>query len=115
MVAVVSGPLKSRFGDAKSTSARVLVASGYMFVLDDFLSRGNEALVLNMVDWLAQDDGLLAVRTRGLNAAPLDDKLSDGSRAAAKYLNIVGLPLLLVGFGLVRWRMREGRRAKATL
>lgn len=115
MVATVSGPLKSAFGDARATGARVLVAGGYMFVLDDFLSRGNEALALNMIDWLVQDDALLAVRTRGLHAAPLDEKISDGSRNAAKYLNIVGLPLLLVAFGLVRWRLREARRARAAI
>jgi gliding-associated putative ABC transporter substrate-binding component GldG len=120
LVAILSGPLKSHFASgeapaAQAGSARVLVAGGYMFVLDDFLSRGNEALVLNMLDWLAQDDALLAVRTRGLHAAPLDDKISDATRNAVKYLNIVGLPLLLVVFGLGRWRMREGSRAKASI
>ncbi|HCF62484.1 MAG TPA: ABC transporter permease, partial [Myxococcales bacterium] len=58
---------------------------------------------------------LLAVRTRGLAAAPFDKDLTDGKRNAARYLNILGLPLAFVGFGLVRWRMRESRRSKVSL
>ncbi|MBI5546203.1 MAG: GldG family protein [Deltaproteobacteria bacterium] len=119
MVATLSGTLKSAFpggeGPAQASNARVLVAGGYMFVLDQFLSPGNQALALNLFDWLVQDDALLAVRTRGLNAAPLDDKISDTARNSLKYANILGLPVLLMGFGLVRWRMREARRAKASL
>jgi hypothetical protein len=109
----LEGVLKSPFGQAQaSTSARVLVAGGYSFLADDFFSKGNEALALNLIDWLMQDDALLAVRTRGLTAAPLSDSLSDGSRNTLKFANIVGLPLLLVGFGLIRWRMREARRTR---
>jgi ABC-type uncharacterized transport system involved in gliding motility auxiliary subunit len=113
----LAGPVKSPYaatsGDAHN--ARILVSGGYAFLTDEFLNKSNEALALNLFDWLVQDDGLLAVRTRGLAAAPIDDKISDTSRNALKYMNILGLPLAFVGFGLIRWRMREGRRSKATL
>ncbi|MDF1562476.1 MAG: GldG family protein [Deltaproteobacteria bacterium] len=99
---------------SRAANARVLVSGGHLIVKDDYLSRSNQVFALNLVDWLAQDDALLAVRSRGLSAAPLD-KVSSGQRAAAKYLNILGLPLLFVGFGVVRWRLREARRARATL
>jgi hypothetical protein len=32
-----------------------------------------------------------------------------------KFANALGMPFLLVAFGLVRWRMREARRARATV
>jgi gliding-associated putative ABC transporter substrate-binding component GldG len=114
LIVSLEGTLKSPYGTAQSASARVLVAGGYMFIGDDFLSKGNEAFALNLIDWLVQDDALLAVRTRGLSAAPLKD-ISDGARNGLKFANILGLPLLLVGFGLIRWRAREGRRSTVTV
>ena len=36
----------------------------------------------------------------------------DGARNAVKYGNVVGVPLLLVFYGLVRWRTRELRRRR---
>ena len=47
--------------------------------------------------------------------APLQAELSNGTRTGMKLGNAFGMPLLLVAFGLVRWRMREARRARATV
>jgi len=93
---------------------RVLVVGGYLMLLDQFMSKGNETLALNLLDWLVLDEALLAVRSRGLNAAPLEE-VSDAKRSTLKYFNIVGLPLAFIGFGLARWRMREGRRGRVAL
>jgi hypothetical protein len=49
-----------------------------------------------------------------LSAAPLGE-VSDGARSAIRYANILGMPLLFIAFGLVRWRRRESRRARVTL
>jgi gliding-associated putative ABC transporter substrate-binding component GldG len=118
LVVTLTGPIPSHFGasappatNGESARGRVLVAGGATFIQDQFLSMGNQALLLNLIDWLLLDDALLAVRSRGLQAAPLQE-LSDGQRNAVKYLNMLGLPLLFVAFGLVRWRMRERRRAR---
>jgi len=101
-------------GPSQTESGRVLVMGGHAFILDQFMSPGNEALALNLLDWLVLDDALLAVRSRGLNAAPLEE-VSDGARQAVKAANILGLPLAFVAFGLLRWRLREGRRDKISL
>lgn len=124
LLVTLSGALPSHFAKGEGAdeslkkqaeNARILVAGGHGFVLDQFMSPSNEALTLNLLDWLVQDEALLAVRTRGLAAAPFDKDLSDGTRNAARYLNIIGLPVAFVGFGLVRWRMREARRSKVSL
>lgn len=109
--------------DSEAASARVLVSGGASFVSDQFMSKTNEAFVLNLIDWLVLDEDLLAVRSRGLAAATLGSvgedgayqELSEGTRRTVKYLNILGVPLAFVGFGLVWWRRRESRRAHATL
>jgi ABC-type uncharacterized transport system involved in gliding motility auxiliary subunit len=94
--------------------SRIVVAGGSGFMTDQFFSPGNQALLLNVMDWLARDDALLAVRTRGLRAAPLEET-SEGERRTVKYANVLGVPLLCVALGLIRWRRRESRRKHASL
>jgi len=114
----LSGPLKSHFGtasdeDVDGADSRILVAGGSAFVTDQFAQQSNLALVLNIVDWLVLDEALATMRARGLAGAPLDPELGDAARNVIKYGNILGLPMLFVVFGLVRWRRREARRAVA--
>ncbi len=83
---------------------------------DDFMnSRPNAALLLNLCDALVLDPALLAMRSRGMELAPLKPELSDATRNAVKFGNALGLPLLLALFGLVRWRMREARRGSVSV
>jgi ABC-type uncharacterized transport system involved in gliding motility auxiliary subunit len=120
MVVALSGKLPAHFpesgdgkdgeADAARGDARVVVIGGSSFIDDQFLAPGNQALVLNLLDWLLLDDALLAVRTRGLDAAPLVE-LDDRQRALVRWANVIGLPLALVAFGIARWRLRERRRA----
>jgi ABC-type uncharacterized transport system involved in gliding motility auxiliary subunit len=111
----VTGNLPSHFGGkTASAPSRVIVAGGSVFAWDPFMGPPNAALLLNVADFLLLDPAMLAMRTRGLTEAPLKRNLSDGVRGAAKYGNAVGVPLLLSAFGLVRWRMRERRRARVS-
>ena len=70
---------------------------------------GNEDFVLNAVDYLLDDSGLIAVRSRELKLRLLDStKLQEGT-AYWKILNVV-LPLVLVlmtGLALTFWRRRK--------
>ena len=128
LVVSVSGAIPSHFnrGDAASSSpegeaaaqsaqnGRILVTGGASLIHDQFLSKSNQALVLNLMDWLLLDEALLEVRSRGLAAAPLEE-VSESGRALVKYGNVLGLPALFVAFGLLRWRRREARRGKVSL
>lgn len=99
---------------AQASSARVLVAATDSLVLDAFMGKGNETLLLNSMDWLMGDDSLLAVRSRGMAAAPLQD-LGEARRRTLKYGNILGLPAGFIAFGLLRWRRRQERRSRNLL
>lgn len=125
----VSGKLKSHFAaEAQSSTAsgtpvlaeskgepRIIVAGGSAALWDDFMGRANQALLLNVADWLLLDPALLAMRTRGLAEVPLEQDLSATTRNTAKFGNAIGLPIALAALGLVRWRMREARRATVTV
>ena len=70
---------------------------------------GNEDLILNAVDYLLDDSGLTAVRSRELQLRLLDATRIRGSMTYWKTLN-TALPLVLVvlmGLLLNYWRRRK--------
>ena len=122
----VSGKLKSHFASEANASspsgpvlaeskgeARVIVVGGSSLLWDDFMGQPNQALLLNVADWLLLDPALLAMRTRGLAEAPLQPELSEATRNGVKFGNTLGIPLLLALYGVVRWRRREASRTAA--
>lgn len=100
--------------ESKGESRLIVAGTSHLFQ-DDFMGRPNQALMMNVADWLVLDPALLAMRTRGLQLAALKSDLSDGTRNAAKFGNAFGLPLALAALGLIRWRMRESRRTRVAL
>ncbi|MFZ5471726.1 MAG: GldG family protein [Myxococcota bacterium] len=117
----VSGKLKSHFAAEQGVitesqgESRVMVVGGSSLLWDDFMGRPNQALLLNVADWMLLDPALLAMRARPFAGAPLKPEVSDGTRNAVKFGNALGIPLLLFGYGVIRWRVREGRRSRASV
>ncbi len=72
---------------------------------------GNLAFLANAIDWLAQDEALLAIRSKDRTPPNLIFE-SDLTRNVLKWGNLVGVPLLFVLFGLLRVTGRR-RRAEA--
>jgi gliding-associated putative ABC transporter substrate-binding component GldG len=103
-------PAEATADGATGGKGRVMVAGTSAFVWDTFFGGGNQALALNIVDWLLLDPALLKMRTRGMTEPPIVADLSDVRRNTIKYGNMIGVPFLLAMFGVVRWRMREGSR-----
>ncbi len=63
--------------------------------------------VENAIDWLAQDEALIGIRSKNRAPPPLVFT-SAATRSAVKYGNIIGVPLLLVVAGVLRlWRRRQ--------
>ena len=55
--------------------------------------------MVNSIDWLSDDTGLIELRTKGVASRPIDSEYlgdeNSGKRDMIKYLNF-GLPLILV-------------------
>lgn len=84
----------------ESPKTRILVMGGAEFL------RTSGEVFLNMVDWLAQDEDLIAIRSRGESAPPL--KVTEAStQRLISVGNVVGIPVLFVIFGLIRARARR--------
>ena len=64
---------------------------------------------LNTVDWLTLGDALIGIRSHTITDRPLRE-VSEIEKNFIKYLCIVGVPLLVVVFGLLRYFLK--RRAK---
>lgn len=113
--AATSNPDGSQLIAESSGDARIIVAGTSGILQDDFMNRANQALLLNITDWMLLDPALLAMRARGMTEAPLQKEVSDVTRNAVKYGNILGVPFALALFGILRWRMRESSRATVTV
>jgi ABC-type uncharacterized transport system involved in gliding motility auxiliary subunit len=71
----------------------------------------NIHFLVNAVDWLSDDSGLLTLRTKGISSRPLDE-LEDGQILFLKYLNFL-LPIIsIIIFGLLRFNRSRIRRLK---
>jgi len=106
----VTGKLKSAFGGNTSDNSRVILVGDSDF-LRDSLSGGSDNLIFfqNLVDSLTLDEGLINIRSKGIASRPLME-LSDASKASIRYLNVFGLTVLALVFGL--WRYYSRRRSR---
>jgi gliding-associated putative ABC transporter substrate-binding component GldG len=111
----IAGALSGNFG-GNGFSRLVVIADG------DFIVNGprdaarqlqpdNINLFVNSIDWLADDTGLIELRTRGVYSRPLK-QLDENTRLMLKYLNFLLPIFLVVLYGIIRARQRKVLRKK---
>ena len=67
--------------------------------------------VRNAIDYLAGNDDLIQMRTKGLSLDTLN-KTTPAARTLARAVNLYGLPALTILLGLGAWRLRVLRRRR---
>ena len=89
---------------------RVVVVGTMEFATDRYASSSTENAVfaLNAIDWLSQDESLISIRSRDRRPPRLLFS-SPALQQGVKYANLVGLPVLLAIYGLVRLTARRRR------
>jgi gliding-associated putative ABC transporter substrate-binding component GldG len=96
----------------ESPETRMVVAADADFIAErNVRGTDNLAFFLNVVDWLSQDEALIAIRSKQVSPRPLKE-ISAGTKKLVKYGNTFGLPFLVILFGVIRWQVR--RRVKGT-
>jgi ABC-type uncharacterized transport system involved in gliding motility auxiliary subunit/ABC-type transport system involved in multi-copper enzyme maturation permease subunit len=95
-------------GDTAGARGRVVVVGSTDFASDRFVRRApdNLALALNAADWLAQDEALIAIRSKDRRPPALVFP-SETTRDTVKYANIVGVPAMVALAGLLRLLRRR--------
>ncbi|MCY4204713.1 MAG: GldG family protein [Bacteroidetes bacterium] len=94
-----------------SVPTRLVVIGDGDFINESIVpARGSNAQFgLNLVDWLAQDEALLTIRSKSIAPRTLRD-VSEGMRPVIKYSTMFGPLLIVVLFGLERLRRRRARK-----
>ena len=91
-----------------------MIVVGDASFLEPQFSRSNPQNALfaaNAVDWLAQDESLIRIRSKN-RTPPALAFTTDWSRNALKWGNLVGVPLLFVLIGILRV---SGRRRRSEI
>lgn len=125
LVAIIRGSFKSFFADRdlpdtkpveveeivkEGGEGRLVVVGDGNFVQDKYLgNRNNLAFFLNLVDWLAQDEDLIAIRSREVTSRPLKE-ITAGKKQLVKYSSLFGPPGLVIFCGLLYWQVRRVKR-----
>lgn len=71
----------------------------------------NISLMVNSIDWLSDDTGLIDLRTKGVVSRPID-QLEEGTQNILKYLNFFLPVLLVVIYGIFRSQRNKRLRKK---
>jgi hypothetical protein len=97
----------------EDTRGRLVVVADASFMEPQFVQAnpGNLSFLANSIDWLAQEEALIRIRSKDRTPPNLVFE-SDLGRNVLKWGNLVGVPLLFVLFGVVRVTGRR-RRAEA--
>ncbi len=92
----------------KAAAQRLLVIGAPALFDDTFMDGDNILFALNALDWVSGNEGLIALRARGVTERPLA-KLDAAERTAWKLVWIFLLPVVVGVAAIWRWRARVRR------
>ncbi len=94
----------------ESPDTKIIVIGNGDFPTDEF--RGPDESLLffaNMIDYMSDDAGLSMIRSKDANPKPLES-IEDSTKILVKYGMLVGPPLLVLVYGLLRWRRKKASK-----
>ena len=100
-------PTETRATKTESEQTQIVVMGTAQFLSQ--LRPDGINFFLNTVDWLTLGDALIGIRSHTITDRPLREA-SEIEKNFIRYLCIIGIPLLVVIFGLLRYSLK--RRAK---
>ena len=71
----------------------------------------NISLMVNSIDWLSDDTGLIELRTKGVTSRPLDE-IEDGTKSLLKWFNFLLPLILIILYGVIRMQRKRMIRVK---
>ncbi len=75
------------------------------------LQPDNVNLMVNSIEWLSDETGLIDLRTKGITSRPID-QLSESKKLTIKWLNFILPMFLVIIYGIVRMQMRRNQRMR---
>jgi len=111
-LAVALGGGDSESSNDDPSAGRIIVVGDVDFLEESFVQVSPDNLIFaeNAIDWLAQDEALIAIRSKTRTPPPMIFT-SDFQKASLRWGNLIGVPLLVVILGILKVTGRK-RRAK---
>jgi gliding motility-associatede transport system auxiliary component len=116
---IYTGPIMSYFATAmgntdvisESTESQIILVADTEFIMDGAGAGapGNLEFTMNAVDFLVAEGALIEIRSREVAYKPLKE-ISSGAKKAVRWLNILLPSILLILWGIVRYRQELLRR-----
>jgi gliding-associated putative ABC transporter substrate-binding component GldG len=106
--AVLEGPISG------GTPSRMVVIGDGDFAVNEGgqqVNPDNVNLLVNGIDWLSDDTGLIELRTKEVSSRPIK-QMEDSTRALIKWLNFLLPVLLVLIYGLFRYQYRKSQRVR---
>lgn len=100
---------------AGNSAARLVVIANGQFIINgpqgqqQQLNSDNVNFASNAIDWLADDTGLIALRTKGVTARPLE-QVDDSTKELLKYGNVLLPIVLILVYAFVRKQRNQRKR-----
>ena len=111
---VVAGILEGKLS-GENDSKIVIVSDGDFAVSGaqrgQQLPADNISLMVNSVDWLSDDTGLIDLRTKEVTSRPVKE-LPDGTRTFLKWFNFLLPIVLIIIYELIRMQINRNKRIK---
>lgn len=116
VVALVAGRFKTAYEDkkpeVKEGMSRIVVVGNGELADDDFIKApANGQFLLNAIDYLAEDESLISIRSKQVQTRPIK-KPSPALERAIRYATILLPPVVVVFCGIVIWGIRRSRRVQ---
>lgn len=110
---IVAGVLTNEVSDGKNSNLYVF-GDGDFFVNGEGreakqLPEDSVSFLVNAIDWMSDDTGLIDLRTKGVKSRPIDE-LEDSTRAMIKYVNFLLPIVLLIFYGMLRMQLNKRKR-----
>lgn len=93
-----------------TTSGRVMVVGSYEMAKNSAYA-ANKIFLMNLVDYMAGDTGLMSIRRKGAIFNP-PYQIPETVKLFVRVINIVMLPAAIIIFGLMLWNSDKKRRQK---
>ncbi|MCK5255638.1 MAG: hypothetical protein KAQ81_06415, partial [Deltaproteobacteria bacterium] len=100
----------------ESPDTQIIVIGNSRFITNDVISqfRDNQVFFLNIIDWLTLGEELIGIRSRGATDRPLKET-TEHIKTLIKYINMFGIPILLIMFGLICFYLRRRKKKRVAL
>jgi ABC-type uncharacterized transport system involved in gliding motility auxiliary subunit len=105
-----SSPAPSVVKEDSPETKLILIGNGD-FAQDEFRGPDENLLFFaNTIDYMTDDAGLSLIRMKDANPKPLES-IEDSTKSLVKYGMLVGPPLIVLLYGLSRWRKKKAAKS----